>query len=408
MAQKQTAHDAVSAAMSAIEDALNLSSDEVRAEGTTPPVVTPAPATGQSPAPAKPLPAAPGGLAPPAKAAPALEPSETPLFPRRQPLPPEEAKPTLGAQTPPANDDRAAIGPIVQAMQSRRPSRAPFAAAAVAAVAWLALCVAYAVSHYPAGGTDLVAARDYALRPETVLLALAALGPTILLFGFAALSHRLQELRLSAGSITQVALRLAEPETVAGEQVATLSQAIRREIASMGDGIERALARAAELETLVRSEVSTLERAYSDNERRIRSLIAEMADQREAIVANGGRVRAALGGAHQEIASDLDKIAEQLSERISNVGERVSTSLGASSEEIAVAMDRAGTATVNRIATQGEQIQETLTAVGEDVAARTRGRQQPKRRRDRGARGRRRPENPGDWRDSRRRLQRPQ
>ena len=132
-----------------------------------------------------------------------------------------------------------------------------------------------------------------------MLLALAALGPTLLLFGFAALARRLQELRLSARSITQVALRLAEPETVAGEQVATLSQAIRREIASMGDGIERALARAAELETLVRSEVSTLERAYSDNERRIRSLIAEMADQREAIVASGGRVRAVIGDAHQ-------------------------------------------------------------------------------------------------------------
>ena len=50
-------------------------------------------------------------------------------------------------------------------------------------------------------------------------------------------------------------MRLAEPEALATEQVVTLSQAIRREVASMGDGIERALARASELETLVRSEV---------------------------------------------------------------------------------------------------------------------------------------------------------
>ena len=90
---------------------------------------------------------------------------------------------------------------------------------------------------------------------------------------------------------------LAEPETVAGEHVATLSQAIRRELTSMGDGVERAIARAAELETRVKAEVSTLERSYSDNERKIRSLIAEMADQREAIVANGGRVRAAISRA---------------------------------------------------------------------------------------------------------------
>ena len=74
----------------------------------------------------------------------------------------------------------------------------------------------------------------------------------------------------------------------------------------MGDGVERALARAAELETRVKSEVSTLERSYSDNERKIRSLIAEMADQREAIVASGARVRDAIANAHGGIARDLD------------------------------------------------------------------------------------------------------
>ena len=317
MAQKQSAQDAVSAAMSAIEDALNLTADEDRtAAAPAAPAPTPAPT-------AKPLVAAPSPPAvktpPPAPEAP----SEQPLFTRHAAPQQEEARPTLGAHTPPANDDRPAIGPILQAMQTRRSSNAPFIAASVAAVIWLGLCLAYAFTRLPPSGADLASAREYVLRPETVLLALAALGPTLLLFGFAALARRLQELRVSAGSITQVALRLAEPETVAGEQVANLSQAIRREIASMGDGIERALARAAELETLVRSEVSTLERAYSDNERRIRSLIAEMADQREAIVANGGRVRAVIGDAHQGIAADLETIAERLGERISKIGERV-------------------------------------------------------------------------------------
>ena len=71
----------------------------------------------------------------------------------------------------------------------------------------------------------------------------------------------------------------------------------------MGDGVERALARAAELETRVRSEVSTLERSYSDNERKIRLLIAEMADQRESIVHTGTRVRDAIATAHDGIAA---------------------------------------------------------------------------------------------------------
>ena len=56
----------------------------------------------------------------------------------------------------------------------------------------------------------------------------------------AALTRRAQEVRMTARSMMQVAVRLAEPETIATEQMVTLSQAIRREIASMGDGIERA------------------------------------------------------------------------------------------------------------------------------------------------------------------------
>ena len=151
-------------------------------------------------------------------------------------------------------------------------------------------------------------------------LAFRRSGPVLFLFALAVLARRAQELRASARSMTQVAMRLAEPETLATDQVVTLSQAIRREVASMGDGIERALARASELETLVRSEVSTMERSYSDNERRIRSLIAEMADQREAIVANGGRVRAAIAGAHQGIAADLDGISDRLNDRLANAG----------------------------------------------------------------------------------------
>ena len=50
-------------------------------------------------------------------------------------------------------------------------------------------------------------------------------------------------------------------------------------------------ARAAELETLVHSEVATLERAYGENEIRIRALVDELITQREAILANAERVR---------------------------------------------------------------------------------------------------------------------
>src|SRR5260370_17824610 len=84
--------------------------------------------------------------------------------------------------------------------------------------------------------------------------------------------------------MAEVAMRLAAPETVARESIVTVGQAIRREVAAMGAGVERALARAAELEALVANEVSALERAYNDNEVCIRGLLETLAPQRHTLV----------------------------------------------------------------------------------------------------------------------------
>ena len=224
-----------------------------------------------------------------------------------------ETKPAISAARRQTTTARTSA-PILQAMNARPASRTPFILALIASLLWAAICALYAyVAVWPSAPRRPL---EMLLRPETPLFLLAALGPIFFMFAFAALSRRLRELRQSARAISQVAVRLAEPEAMAGEHVANLSQAIRRELTSMGDGVERALARAAELETRVRSEVSTLERSYSDNERKIRLLIAEMADQREAIVTSGTRVRDAIATAHDSITADLDSAGGNLSERL--------------------------------------------------------------------------------------------
>jgi hypothetical protein len=104
--------------------------------------------------------------------------------------------------------------------------------------------------------------------------------------------------RIIARSMTEAAMRLAEPETIARESIVSVGQAIRREVAAMGDGVERALARAAELEALVHNEVAALERAYNDNELRIRGLIEDLANQRDSLVGQAEQVRNAITGVH--------------------------------------------------------------------------------------------------------------
>jgi signal transduction histidine kinase len=314
MAKQNSAPDPVSVAMSAIESALNLTDDD---EAAPQPQLAPAK---------------------PSTATPVLKPSATAgeTAPLLRPGPPAlaatsetETKPTVPT-APPANDDRETVGAVLQAMNARPASRMPFVLALLGSLAWAAACAVYGyIALWPTASARPLT--ETLMRPETPLLALAALGPILVMFGFAALARRLRELRQSARAISQVAVRLAEPETMAGEHMATLSQAIRRELAFMGDGVERALARTAELETRVRSEVSTLERSYSDNERKIRSLIAEMADQREAIVASGARVRDAIANAHGGVSEDLLSAGATLSERLNEAGQRLAASLGASS-----------------------------------------------------------------------------
>ena len=261
------------------------------------------------------------------------------------------------------------VGAILQALSRPRASRAPFAIAIAGSLVWVALCALYA---YPRVWPSVASApiSETFLRPETPLFLLAALGPIFFIFAFATLARRMGELRQSARAISEVAVRLAEPESIAGEHVVTLSQAIRRELTSMGDGVERALARAAELETRVKAEVSTLERSYSDNERRIRSLIAEMADQREAIMASGSRVHDAIANAHGGVAGDLEAAGERLSERLDATGQRLAAALSSTSEDIAMSMDRAGSTAVERIVAEGTQIAVSIAGVGDSLADR--------------------------------------
>src|SRR5271169_2471761 len=204
MLKQNPATDPVSAAMSAIESALNLTDDDEVA-------AVPADANTATPqlAPAKPT-----------AATPVLKPTQlaadAPTLLRAGPaspfVPENEPKPAIPAPVP-ANDDRENVGAILQAMNARPASRTPFMLALIASLVWAAICALYGyVSVWPSASRRPL---EMLLRPETPLFLLAALGPIIFMFAFAALSRRLRELRQSARAISQVAVRLAEPETMA-------------------------------------------------------------------------------------------------------------------------------------------------------------------------------------------------
>jgi hypothetical protein len=275
--------DPTEVALSAIQEALNISDAPVDPNRSS---------VRSEAAPAEQPPATPGfddasfDFRPTPTDRPTFEPAEEQRGPRRA-----------------ANDDRETIGQLLQALQKGRPTRNVYTIATLFAGVWLLGAGLLTVSFLP----SLQAAIGQGSGGTLVLAGLAALffAPVLLFYFLASLSWRGQELRMIAESMAQVAIRFSEPEGAASDSMVTVGQAIRREVAAMGDGVERAIARAGELETLVANEVSALERAYSDNEVRIRALLQDIAHQRDNLVGQAEQVRSAISGVQIDLRHDI-------------------------------------------------------------------------------------------------------
>src|SRR5665647_2419824 len=248
-----------------------------------------------------------------------------------------------------ANDDRANVGQILQTLR-RRPARGPYIVASVAAFAWVAGGLATAYLFH----VELLA---MLASPRMGLAALVGTGaaifvPVIFFYVIAHMFSRSQDMRLVAESMAEVAMRLAQPETAAREQIVSVGQAIRREVAAMGDGVERALARAAELEALVHNEVSALERAYNDNEVRIRDLLSELTNQRETLVNQSEQVRNAIASVHLDLAHDITSVGDLVADKVNEVAQRVTRSLTEKGEHITLALGHAGDSMIDTLSEQ--------------------------------------------------------
>jgi len=256
-----------------------------------------------------------------------------------------------------ANDDRQSIGQLMQAIQ-RRPPKSSYAVATVLTLLWIGAAAGVGWLFLPELQAQVI--QGGLLTPALLGLAAVALVPIILFYVLAHTAWRSQELRLIAQSMTEVAIRLAEPETVARESIVSVGQAIRREVAAMGDGVERALARAAELESLVHNEVSALEHAYNDNEVRIRSLLQDLANQRDALVTQAEQVRGAITGVHLDLTHDISAVGERVAETVNDSAQRVSRMLAEKGEQMKTSLGEAGDSMLATLGERSERLLERL------------------------------------------------
>ena len=235
----------------------------------------------------------------------------------------------------PANDDIPSIGGLIFALQ-QRPARTPFLVALAASIAWFVIGSFFAygvISNQIASGGILSA--------PALSAAAAILIPIVLFWFLALLVWRAQELRLMASAMTEVAVRLAEPDRLAEQSVASVGQTIRRQVAAMNDAISRAIGRASELEAMVHNEVAALERSYGENELRVRNLINELATEREALTNNSQRVSEALKGVGAAVARDIANASGSIDKKLAERGTQLTELLVSRSSEAAEQVHKA-------------------------------------------------------------------
>lgn len=266
-----------------------------------------------------------------------------------------------------ANDDMPSIGGLIYALQ-QRPSRSPFLIALIASGVWfvLGLAVSWAVFQKTIDVSGSTA--DLMANPAIVAVIATVAIPIALFWFLAILVWRAQELRLMSSAMTEVAVRLAEPDRMAEQSVASLGQTVRRQVAAMNDAISRALGRAGELEALVHNEVAALERSYTENENRIRNLINELASEREALANNSERVSEALRGIGSQVTREITAASEKASQSLGHASVTMTEAFANRGQKITAAVTAAGTAIDEKLAERGARITEQLVKHGAQAA----------------------------------------
>lgn len=209
-----------------------------------------------------------------------------------------------------ANDDVPSIGGLIYALQ-QKPSQRPMTVAAIASGVWALLGLLLGWAMLAPELQRAPTLLEMLSRPTAMTLAATILIPIALFWFLALLVWRAQELRLMSSAMTEVAIRLAEPDRMAEQQIASVGQAVRRQVSFMNEAVSRALGRAGELEALVHSEVAALERAYSENEHRIRGLLHELSGERHALLNTSERVNQALKDMGTQIPALVDRLGQQ-------------------------------------------------------------------------------------------------
>jgi hypothetical protein len=273
----------------------------------------------------------------------------------------------LPPSSPPAaaNDEvNPELASVLYAIQQKPKSRI-FLGTFIVTLLWLGACAFYAYKNIlPLFGQnpDLSWILNSPALFSTPVLSFAAITilPLFPLWAFAVLVRRSQDMRHAANSMTEAAIQLLQPENTANSSVATVGQAIRREVNAIGDGVERAIARAGELEFMVQKEVMNLERSYGDSEVRLRRLVEEIGNERSTMITHADNLKQTISDSHVNLSTDIQQASSKIENTLREATSSMSETLQLRSDTITTKLTDTSEGLVSLLANTGETLNATL------------------------------------------------
>ena len=209
-----------------------------------------------------------------------------------------------------ANDDIPTIGALIYALE-QKPSQQPFKIAVYVSAVWAMLGLGFGWGMLAPEFAKAASIGEVLAKPILMTLSATIVLPIAIFWFLATLVWRAQELKLMSSAMTEVAVRLAEPDRGAEQSVTSLGQTVRKQVNFMNDAVAQAIGRAGELEAMVHSEVSNLERSFQENELRIRKVLAELANERTQLATTSTDMHTTLRAMGDEVPALIEKLNGQ-------------------------------------------------------------------------------------------------
>ena len=275
----------------------------------------------------------------------------------------------LPPASPPAaaNDEiNPELASLIYSIQQKPKSRV-FLMTFIITIAWLGACAYYGYQNIlPTLGENFQIGSFFSSQ-QLMTFAAVTLLPLLPLWAFAVLVRRSQEMRHAANSMTEAAIQLLQPENTASNSVATVGHAIRREVNAIGDGVERAIARAGELEFMVQKEVMNLERSYGDSEVRLRRLVDEISTERDTMVHHADQLKSAISSTHSNLTTDIEVVSSKIEETLRNATMTMSDTLELRGDTVTSRLAETSEGLIHLLATTGDKLNAKITAAKEDL-----------------------------------------